>query len=65
MVNASYSEKMKDYGKDYAESIDAPTDHIIIPNSSHPFVEDGAMEDLFGKTTDWIKKQLQDNAANH
>ena len=60
VVNASYSKEMQKYGRDYVDSIAAPTEHIIIRNSTHPFVEDGSMEILFEKTASWIKKQLQD-----
>jgi alpha/beta superfamily hydrolase len=59
VINASYSKEMKEYGKNYAESIDAPTKHIIIPNSTHPFVEDGAMEKLFEETLKWLKPQIK------
>jgi dienelactone hydrolase len=55
IINADYSEDMKKYGKNYADSISAPTKHIIIPNSTHPFVENGVMETLFSETLKWLK----------
>jgi dienelactone hydrolase len=56
VANADHSKKMLKYGKQYVASIDAPTKHSIIPDSSHPFTEDGAMEKLFEQTASWIKK---------
>ena len=58
IINADYSKEMKKYGALYAKSIDAPTKQIVIPNSTHPFVEDGAMEQLFEQTVDWLKPQI-------
>ena len=63
IVNAGWSKEMKAYGQDYADNIDAPTKHIIIPNSTHPFTEEGVMEDLFQKTTAWLKEQLNSIGA--
>ncbi|HEY1645090.1 MAG TPA: alpha/beta hydrolase, partial [Candidatus Saccharimonadales bacterium] len=58
IINASWSKEMKEYGKKYADSINAPTKRVVIPNSTHPFVEDGAMDKLFEITTKWVKQQL-------
>jgi alpha/beta superfamily hydrolase len=59
VVNAEESGKtMLRFGKDYASSISASTEHVVIPGASHPFTEDGAMEKLYGITTDWIKEQI-------
>jgi hypothetical protein len=54
---------MKLYGQDYADNIDAPTKHTIIPNSTHPFTEDGVMEDLFKESVAWIKEQISSSSA--
>ncbi len=59
ILNASFSPEMQAYGKKYADSIDSETKQIVIPNSSHPFTEDGAMEQLFEETVEWIKKHEQ------
>lgn len=56
IVNASYSKEMQRYGEDYAKSINAPTKHVIIPDSTHPFTEDGAMEKLFEVTGTWLSR---------
>jgi len=59
VVNASNSgEAMQRFGRDYADSISAETEHIVIPDVSHPFTEDGAMEKLFAETAHWIKQKL-------
>lgn len=63
VVNASNSKEMQKFGKDYADSINAKTKHIIIPNSSHPFTEDGAMEKLFEETVKWVKAQSLSKAG--
>jgi hypothetical protein len=62
VVSAENSgEAMIRFGEDYANTIDAQTDHVIIPGATHPFVEDGAMEKLFDTTVKWIvRKILQD-----
>ncbi|NNN21648.1 MAG: alpha/beta hydrolase [Acidimicrobiales bacterium] len=58
VINASQSGNvMRQFGEDYANSIDAETKHVAIPGASHPFTEDGAMEQLYKVTTDWIKSQ--------
>jgi dienelactone hydrolase len=63
IVNAGWSKEMKLYGQDYADNIDAPTKHTIIPDSTHPFTEDGVMEDLFEKSVAWIKEQIGSSSA--
>jgi dienelactone hydrolase len=63
IVNAGWSKEMKLYGQDYADNIDAPTKHTIIPNSTHPFTEDGVMEDLFKESVAWIKEQISSSSA--
>ncbi len=58
VVNAGLSKEMQAYGKSYADEIQAQTKQVIIPNSSHPFVEDGAMEELFEKTLEWLRQYI-------
>jgi alpha/beta superfamily hydrolase len=59
VVNAADSgEAMERFGKDYANNINAGTEHIVIPNASHPFTEDGAMERLYEVTARWIKEKI-------
>ncbi len=58
VLNASWSKEQQRYGKNYVDSIDADTSQIIIPDSSHPFTEDGAAEKLFSSTTEYFKSQL-------
>ncbi|CAN5629768.1 hypothetical protein BH23PAT2_BH23PAT2_05170 [soil metagenome] len=59
IVNASDSgEAMYRFGEDYAANIDAVTEHIVIPDTYHPFTEDGAMENLYVATVKWIKGKL-------
>ena len=58
VVNANGSgEAMRKFGRVYANAINAETEHVVIPDASHPFTEDGAMERLFQVTTDWIKRK--------
>ena len=57
IVNADGSKEMKDYGQDYADSISAPTDCIVIPGSTHSFTEDGVLEKLYETTLRWIKQR--------
>ena len=60
VINANDSgENMKHFGQDYVNNIKAKTEHIIIPNASHPFIEDGAMEKLFKQTMRWINERRQ------
>ncbi len=55
VINAANSgEEMLRYGQDYAKNINAASEHIVIQGASHPFTEDGAMEELFSKTASWI-----------
>lgn len=56
IINASWSSDQQRYGKHYADTIDAKTEHIIIANSSHPFTEDGAAERLFAATASYCKR---------
>ncbi len=58
VINASWSKEQQKYGKDYVENIDAESEQIIIPDSSHPFTEDGAAEKLFAATVNYFKKLL-------
>lgn len=55
VFNADWSKEQQRYGKDYADNINAEAKQIIIPNSSHPFTEDGAAEKLFKATADWFQ----------
>ncbi len=58
VVNASQSgEAMFRFGKSYAKNIIASTQHVVIPGASHSFTENGAMEELFGVTSNWIKQK--------
>jgi alpha/beta superfamily hydrolase len=58
VVNAANSgEVMERFGKDYTNNINAETEHIVIPDASHPFTEDGAMERLYEATAQWIKEK--------
>lgn len=58
VINAENSgEAMRSYGQDYTDIINAPTKHVIIPNATHPFVEDGTSEVLFETTVKWIKER--------
>jgi pimeloyl-ACP methyl ester carboxylesterase len=59
IINASWSKDQQKYGKDYADHIDAITEHIIIPDSTHHFMDDGVAEKLFAETTNYLKKQLK------
>jgi pimeloyl-ACP methyl ester carboxylesterase len=58
VINASWSKEQQKYGKDYADRICASSEHIIIPNSTHPFTGDGIAEKLFKETAKYLKKQL-------
>lgn len=58
IISAGLSKVMQNYGKLYASEISAETKQVIIKNSSHPFVEDGAMEKLFDATYEWLKNKL-------
>jgi|GEM_PF-1506951 len=62
VINASDSSKaMYRFGEGYTANIDAVTEHIVIPNASHPFTEEGAMEKLYEVTAKWIKKKITEN----
>lgn len=58
IVNASWSQDQQKYGKAYADNIAAPTEQVIIPNSTHPFTGDGVAEKLFQTTVDFFKKRI-------
>ena len=58
IFNASWSKEQQRYGKSYANSIDAGTKQVIIPDSSHPFTEDGATKKLFVATAEYFKSLL-------
>lgn len=51
---------MQRFGKDYADNISAATEHIVIPGASHPFTEEGAMEQLYKVTTHWIEEKVKE-----
>lgn len=55
VFNADWSKEQQKYGRSYTESISADTRQVIIPNSSHPFTEDGAAEKLFDATIKYFK----------
>lgn len=62
VVNAANSgDVMLRFGYDYAQAINAETEHVVIPGASHSFTEDGAMELLYEVTADWIKRELLKN----
>ncbi len=59
IVNAERSgAAMQRFGEDYANAIAAETKYVVIPDASHPFTEDGAMERLCEVTTQWLKSQI-------
>lgn len=58
VINASWSKEQQQYGKAYTTHINAQSNQVIIPNSSHPFTEDGAAEKLFAATADFFKQKL-------
>lgn len=58
VVNAEKSgDVMLRFGADYASSISADTEHVVVEGASHPFTEDGAMEKLFEVTAEWLKQK--------
>lgn len=58
VVNAADSgEAMERFGQDYTNNINAETEHIVIPDASHPFTQNGAMERLYEVTARWIKEK--------
>jgi esterase/lipase len=59
VVNASDTTSQITRGKDYVDNCPAQSKQVIIPESSHPFTEDGAMEALFKVTADWIDQFLK------
>lgn len=65
VVNASWSKKQQEYGRAYSKYIDADTKHVVIPGSSHPFTEDGAIEKLYETTSRFFKSiKLPKNSTN-
>jgi len=56
VVNASDTDFQIERGKDYVDNCSAKSKQIVIPNSSHPFTEEGSMESLFGETIKWIEE---------
>jgi len=58
VVNASWSKDQQEYGRRYAATIAAETEHVVIPDSSHPFTEDGAAAKLFDETAKFFKRQV-------
>lgn len=63
IVNAAWSKEMQNYGTNYASNIPAPNEHIVIPDSTHPFTEDGAMERLFEATVNWMNKTRKNQTS--
>ena len=61
VINASDTDFMIKFGKEYADIIKAKTKQIIIPDSSHPFTQDGAMEKLFKETVKWLNEQYSES----
>lgn len=58
VFNADWSKEQQRYGKNYVENIDAKAKQVIIPDSSHPFTEDGAAEKLYAATAQYFKGLL-------
>jgi hypothetical protein len=56
VINASWSRKQQEYGKDYVEQIPAQSEQIVIPDSTHPFTSDGAAKKLFAATHEFFRK---------
>jgi hypothetical protein len=54
VFNANWSKEQQSYGKNYTENIDAKAKQVIIPDSSHPFTEDGTAEKLYSATTEYF-----------
>ncbi len=55
VCNASWSKDMKHYGRTYADTIAAQTKHVVIPDSTHPFLEDGVPAKLYRETVEYFK----------
>lgn len=58
VFNASWSKEQQRYGKNYADSVNASSKQVIIPDSTHPFTQDGAAEKLFSATSEYFKSLL-------
>ncbi len=56
VINASDTDYQIERGKDYVDNCPVQSKQVIIPRSSHPFTEDGAMEKLFEETIKWMDK---------
>lgn len=56
VVNASDTDYQIERGLDYIDNCTTKKKHVIIPYSSHPFVEEGAMDQLFQATADWMNE---------
>jgi len=57
VINASWSEGQQSYGKKYVENINAESNQVIIPDSTHPFTTEGAAEKLFAATIEFFKSR--------
>jgi dienelactone hydrolase len=62
VINADESKSQIEKGMDYVKNCPSESKHVVIPNSSHPFTQDGAMENLFSETTKWLNdlKRIHD-----
>lgn len=56
VLNASDTQSQIDRGNDYVASCPAMSRQVTIPDSSHPFTENGAMERLFKETLQWMEE---------
>jgi len=56
VINADENEPQITRGLDYVNNCPAKSKQIIIPDSSHSFTEDGALDKLYKATFLWIEK---------
>ena len=56
VINASDTDYQIKRGKDYITHCKTKTKHVIIPDSSHSFTENGSMEKLFEATVEWMNE---------
>ena len=56
VVNASDTQSQIDRGKDYIDNCPSKSRQVVVPDSSHPFTQNGAMEKLFEETFKWIEE---------
>lgn len=56
VINASDTQSQIDRGKDYVDSCPSKSRQVVVPDSSHPFTENGAMEKLFEETLKWVEE---------